>query len=1085
MISAAFDSAFKSTFSSADQKIKSLGSTLKGLKAVASDVKGLKEAREAVGHLTTKVAEQRAEFDKAAAATLAAKEALKAQQDKVTAAKEANDKARTSWKALNKELKEAKASLQGAKGETAHLATRVAHLKQTSDEAKKAQEMTKAALESTRIALAAHTRQAEKDDKSLEKLTATEKKHEAALKTTETLLTRSEQAAKHYTESLAKAGHGTEDLARSEQMLEQAIARRSHRMAAVERQQMVSEKAKSFRSEATTHLTDALIAGYTLVKPVKLAAEFEAAMIRVKAMAGANADEYKRLTAEARRLGAETIFSATQVASAQNELATAGFKANDIIRVMPDLLGLADASMSSLATTAEVSAAVLRGFNLDVSEMGRVGDVLTAAFTSSASSLESLGETMKYVAPVANAVGASLEQVAGMSSVLGNVGIKGSQAGTGLRALFLRLSAPPAAARKLLKEMNISTTDAAGNMRNVLDIIHDVNRALEGAGSSKRAKAWKVLAGEEAAATGIALGRSEKSGALQREIRNYELAPTFNLVGKSLVKMPDNQLKDVAKGLGVKFNRALSDTGMTGVLTKAFSTSKGKDFQSKLQTVYQAMKIQPGLGDIKKEELDVTGRKAERALQKLHISPFDPYAGGTKSKEDLTGEISAAIAKLPKNEQLRYVELFFSRTRNGVRELALEFQKAGPNSDKLVQALGKVNSVERARKELSGSALKAWSDFKGDIEEAGIAIGESVLPMLKDLGAWLKPIGEGFGKWLGTHQSLVKKIMMGVAGVVAFNTAIGLAKYSMSGLLSIASGVMKVWNAGTFVRDQLKDRESGTRKALRLAGKGGKKGWRAAKKVGGFLMKHGASAWGVLKKAGPAVLSWGPKIGNAFAAVRTAMMAFAAANPILLGVVAVVALLAAGAYYVYKHWDTIKPKLISLWSSTKTFFSKIWENVRIAFKAAWDFIMKCFEWTPLGALIMHWEPIVNFFKGIYDKARPYIEKLFPSEAKVNIKGETNYLDSPKSSSWLSNPVQFPAEKFKVDPPRLPEATRMAATSSTRSYSQRNAVTVHAQINVEGGNSAPRQVAQSLVGEVRSAFSNLTQFDLFDPVEVAS
>ncbi|WP_141735882.1 phage tail tape measure protein [Oligoflexus tunisiensis] len=1084
MISAAFDSAFKSTFSSADQKIRSLGSTLKGLKSSANDLKGLKQAREEINRLTGAIGTKRAEYDKAAAATLAAKDALQAHQDKVLAAKEANNRARASWKEINRELKEAKASLKAAEGPTDHLAKRVAYLKQKTDEAKKAQEQTKAVLVSNQGALAAHAREAGKDGRSVEKLAVIERRHESALKATETQLERTEQRARNYTESLNKAGHGTENLVRTEQRLEQAIARRSRQMAAAERQQMISEKAGSLRSEARTHLTDAVVAGYSFIKPIKLAADFEAAMIRVKAMAGANADEYRQLTAEARRLGAETIFSATQVASAQNELATAGFKTNDILRMMPDLLGLADASMSSLTTTAEISAAVLRGFNLDVSEMGRVGDVLTAAFTSSASSLETLGETMKYVAPVAAAVGASLEQVSGMSSILSNVGIKGSQAGTGLRTLFLRLSAPPAAARKLLKEMNISTEDAAGNMRNVMDIIHDINLALEGAGSSKRAKAWKIFAGEEHAATGIALGRAEYSGSLQREIKNYELAPTFNLVGKSLVKMPDSQLKEVAKGLGVKFNRALSETGMTGVLAKAFSNAKGKDFETKLQTVYQSLKIQPSLADIKKEELNVTGRKAEAALKKLHISPFDSYAGGVKSKEDLTAEVSAAISKLPKNEQLKYVELFFSRTRNEVRELAKEFQKAGPNSDKLVQALGKVNSVDKTRKELSGSARKAWEDFKGDIEGAGIAIGNSVLPMLKDLGAWLKPIGEGFGKWLETNQELVKKIMVVVGGVFAFNAAIGLAKYSLSGLLSIASGVMKVWNAGSFVKGQLLDKQSGTRKLYRIARIGGKKGWRAGKKAGGFLMKHGTSAWGVLKKAGPAILSWGPRIGNVFAAVRTSMMAFAAANPVLLGVVAAVALLAAGAYYVYKHWDTIKPKLISLWSSTKTYFSKIWENVRIAFKAAWDFIMKYFDWVPLVAMIKHWSPIVDFFKGIYEKVKPYIEKLFPLDAKVNIKGETDNLDSNKSSSWLSNPIEFSTEKFKVDTPRLPEATRMAAASSTRSYSQRAAVTVNAQISVEGGNAAPKQVAQSLVGEVRSAFSNLPSFDLFDPVVVS-
>jgi len=669
-----------------------------------------------IDQLSKTLATQRADLDLAAAATARAKAALDDYKGKLATAKDGNASARETWRRLSDELKEARKALKTAEKPTEEMKLRVKDLSTQVSNARQAYRQTTAAVKTADKALAEHSREATKNKQSVELFAAAEKTLTIAAKATEIQLERSQQAAKGYETSLAKAGHGVLDLERSEKRLDEAMARRSRRMTGLERQQMLSNKASDLRAEGRTNLYSAIGFGYSFIKPIQIAAEFESAMIRVKSMSGANMEEYRRLTSEARRLGSETIFSATQVASAQNELATAGFKTNEIIRVMPDLLGLADASMSSLAVTAEISAAVLRGFNLDVTEMGRVGDVLTAAFTSSASSLETLGETMKYVAPVAAAMNISLEQSAGMAAILSNVGIKGSMAGTAMRALFLRLSDPPAAARKVLQEMNVQTRDAAGNMRDIVDIIHDINRALEGAGSSKRAGVWKKLSGEEAAAGGIALGRAEKSGALKREIRNYELAPSFNLVGKLLVRLPDSELKSLASGLGVRFNRALSETGMTGVFAKAFSGAKGRNFESRLQTVYSTLKIQPSLADVKKEELDVTGRKAEEALRKLKISPFDPYAGGAKSSEDLTAEISAAIAKLPTTERMRYVELFFSRTRNGVRDLALEIQIAGPNADKLVAALGKVNNVEKTRTELSDSAKKAWDDLKGDVE---------------------------------------------------------------------------------------------------------------------------------------------------------------------------------------------------------------------------------------------------------------------------------------------------------------------------------------------------------------------------------
>ena len=174
---------------------------------------------------------------------------------------------------------------------------------------------------------------------------------------------------------------------------------------------------------------------------VKTFMSFEAQMAKVKAVSGATADEFSRLEANAKQLGASTRFSASEVAELQTEFAKLGFTADEITKVTAATLALAQATDSDLARAAEVAGSTLRGFGLDASETGRVADVMALSFSSSALDMEAFAESMKYVAPVANSAGMSIEQTTAMLGALSNAGIKGSQAGTALRRIISELGA--------------------------------------------------------------------------------------------------------------------------------------------------------------------------------------------------------------------------------------------------------------------------------------------------------------------------------------------------------------------------------------------------------------------------------------------------------------------------------------------------------------------------------------------------------------------------------------------------------------------------------------------------------------------
>ncbi|TRD18402.1 phage tail tape measure protein [Palleronia caenipelagi] len=258
----------------------------------------------------------------------------------------------------------------------------------------------------------------------------------------------------------------------------------------------------------------AALAG-SLAAALRPAISFERSMAGVGAVARANDDELDRLTATARELGATTPWAASEAAEGMRFLAMAGFDTTQTIAAMPGMLNLASAGAIDLGRAADIASNVLSGFGLDAAQMTRLGDVLTNTFTSSNTDLAMLGETMKYVAPNAAALGVSLEQTAAMAGKLGDAGIQGSQAGTALRAMMLRLAALPKPAAEALDQLGVATMDATGNLRDMPTILAEVHTALQDLGTGSQAALINDIFGMEAASAATILLGEAGSGALQ------------------------------------------------------------------------------------------------------------------------------------------------------------------------------------------------------------------------------------------------------------------------------------------------------------------------------------------------------------------------------------------------------------------------------------------------------------------------------------------------------------------------------------------------------------------------------------------
>lgn len=237
---------------------------------------------------------------------------------------------------------------------------------------------------------------------------------------------------------------------------------------------------------------------YVAARPIKIAIDFEQAMLNVKSVINGITDEqFKALNNEAKRLGATTSFSASEAAEGMKYLGYAGFSTNQIIAAMPGLLDMARAGVVDLGKASDISSNILSAFGISAGEMGRVADTLTMAFTTSNTTLESLGYTMGEVAPIAKEAGMSLEETAAMAGLLGNIGIQGSKAGTQLKAMVNRLSAPVGPAQKMLESLGVTVKDSAGNLRPMIEVLADMEKATAALGNADRLAAYKTIFGEE------------------------------------------------------------------------------------------------------------------------------------------------------------------------------------------------------------------------------------------------------------------------------------------------------------------------------------------------------------------------------------------------------------------------------------------------------------------------------------------------------------------------------------------------------------------------------------------------------------
>lgn len=316
-------------------------------------------------------------------------------------------------------------------------------------------------------------------------------------------------------------------------------------------------------------------------KTIDVGKSFEAGMSEVQAISGASGKDLEKLSAKAKQMGATTKFSATESATALKYMAMAGWKTNQMVSGLSGVMNLAAASGEDLGTVSDIVTDSMTAFGLKAKDSGHFADVLAKASSSSNTNVAMMGETFKYVAPLAGSMKYSIEDTATAIGLMANAGIKGSQAGTELRSILTRLVKPPKDAAAALSALGISTTKADGSMKPMRQTMAELREKFSGLTDSQKSQYAAAIAGQEAMSGLLAIVNASDSdfNKLQKAIDNSSGA------AKKQADIMNNNLQGAlydlgsaaeAVGIGIYEDIKTPLTKAVGVGTKQLRTLSNK-----------------------------------------------------------------------------------------------------------------------------------------------------------------------------------------------------------------------------------------------------------------------------------------------------------------------------------------------------------------------------------------------------------------------------------------------------------------------------------------------------------------------------
>ena len=719
---------------------------------------------------------------------------------------------------------------------------------------------------------------------------------------------------------------------------------------------------------------------------VGVAAGFEDQMAKVGAVSRASSEEMAALEATARELGATTQFTAVQVGQAEQYLAMAGFSAKENIAALPGVLNLAAATATDLGRAADISSDILSAFGLQAEQMTRVADVLALTCATANTNMEFLGDTMKYVAPVARMAGLSLEETAAMAGLLGNVGIKGSQAGTTLKAMLNKMAAPTKEAQELFQKLGVTVKDSAGNLRSPVAVLGEMAAGLKNLGTAEQIAAMKTIVGEEAIAGFSELIQKEGIGAIADYARQLEAG------GGSAAEMAarmNDTLAGSLRGLGSAWEsvqitvgklflpavRAAVDavTGFLRLLDKAAQNPFGAALLKIVSAISLAVVALTGLsaaiwfftsvGPMLAKAL----APAKAALLGLGAPVYAVIA--------ILGLLYAAY-RMNFGGMADYLHECWNKITLTVKGVLSVFQTLKDGSGAIrgelatqIKAAGLVGLVTT----VSRIVYRIQAVFKGfskALSAAFARIDTVFVPVRLAVAELMQGVSSLFGLFTGnevTSAASTWEAFGAALGEIAGGVLEGLATafaWLVDGIRLFASVVGYLIDGVSALCGWLLNLGGAANEASAAADPFA---WSNLGKVLGYVLGVFV-AWKAALLATRGVMLAVSAVTKAWAAAQWLLNAAMSANPIGLVVIAIAGLIAAGAWLV-QNWDGIAAWWNDLWDGIAAWAGKKWAAIVGIITGAWDAVVsgiKGFGASLLSGLQSVWDAVGNAAGAAWD-----------------------------------------------------------------------------------------------------------------------
>jgi len=751
-------------------------------------------------------------------------------------------------------------------------------------------------------------------------------------------------------QSMRQAGMSAEEyrghLARLKAEMNQTQAAAKRLEAAQAGRMAATAKMSAAFASAMSAVSVAGMAASPVIGAVETAANFEAAMSKVQAITGITdkADERMiALTNTARQLGETTQFSATQAAQAMSYLGMAGWDANQIIGGMPGLLSLAAAGGTDLARTADIVSDDLTAFGLSADKAGHMADVFAVTVTKTNTNVEMLGETMKYAAPVAKAFGASMEETAALAGIMANSGIKASQAGTSLRAGFLRLAGPPKKSAKAMEELGISLSEAQaqqqeaqaalkdlgieyedfeGKPRKMSAILGELRDKTAGLSKEQRLATLQAIFGTEAATGWLAVldAGPEVFDSLVNEMENCDgraeqMAKTMQDNAKGAWTQFKSAAEGVAISLGTIFLPAIT-SGIKGMAEAASGASAW---------IKENEELVKSIGEI--------GAGAAAA--------FVTFKGFTIVK----AAVGYAIDSFTLFSEAVDKTLAVDKFNNFRTQIMSTFQSIGARATKIVGTLRSLGTQAAGLFSRFGlQAVSALQSMGIRIAAAFSNVGAQAVACFQRLSA-LKwgIIGDKMANAIGgATDRMGNALERGFASMQGKWQAMSakISNFSMADTAQSASTAMQSkWQGfkNAVVNNMTQAQGAFARGAANIKAHALQAGESVKLMYQKFTLAGAANTAGnALKRMAGAIMSVGrASLAAMFSPLGIAIMAIAGA-----------------AYLVYKNWDKVGPFFMELWGRITEAFGNAWTMIQPALAqlgTAFDGLMGVFSnaWAAL------------------------------------------------------------------------------------------------------------------------------------------